>query len=371
MSLIVWSLVMVVTLKYVLLVMRADNHGEGGIMALVALVAARRQGPRARRCLVLIGALRRGAALRRRHDHAGDLGAVGGRGAAGRHAGPRARRSCRSRWRSWSALFLMQRFGTGAVGALFGPIMAVWFVVDRARSALPRCSRHPAILRALSPDLRRLVPGARPAGWASSSLGAVVLAITGAEALYADMGHFGRAADPRGLVQRSCCPALVAQLLRPGRAAPRQRRATVDNPFFRLVPAWSQLPDGGARDGGDGDRLAGGDLGRVLADPAGGAARLPAARDDPAHVRAEQRADLRARGQLGPDGRRGRRWCSASAAPTSWRRRTASPSPARLRITTLLAFVVASAWCWRKPLVAGVLGAAVPRHRARRSSPPT
>ena len=155
-SLIVWSLVMIVTLKYVLLVMRADNHGEGGIMALVALVERALKGRR-KAFLVLIGIL--GASL-----FYGDgmitpaisvLSAVAGLQVASPGL---ASEVVPISLAVLVALFLLQQFGTGAVGTLFGPIMAVWFVIigaRRRRRGAP-APRDPA--RAL-PDLRRVVPG--------------------------------------------------------------------------------------------------------------------------------------------------------------------------------------------------------------------
>ena len=129
-SLIFWSLMVIVTLKYVLLLMRADNHGEGGIMALVALVQrvadgrTRRRPDRARRA-------RRGALLRRRHDHPGDLGAVRGRGPGGRRARLRAATSCRSRWPCWCCCSSCRAAAPAGSGILFGPVMVVWFARDR------------------------------------------------------------------------------------------------------------------------------------------------------------------------------------------------------------------------------------------------
>jgi KUP system potassium uptake protein len=234
-SLIVWSLVMIVTLKYVLLVMRADNHGEGGIMALVALVERALKGRR-KAFLVLVGIL--GASL-----FYGDgmitpaisvLSAVAGLQVASPGL---ASEVVPISLAVLVALFLLQQFGTGAVGALFGPIMAVWFVIIGAVGAV-EVLQHPGILRALSPTYGvSFLAGDPRAGFLS--LGSVVLAITGAEALYADMGHFGRKAITRawlGLV----FPALVLNYMGQG-ALIMDKPATVDNPFFRLMPAWSQI----------------------------------------------------------------------------------------------------------------------------------
>jgi KUP system potassium uptake protein len=233
-SLIIWSLLMIVTLKYVLLVMRADNHGEGGIMALVALVervVKTRKG-----LLIAVGVL--GASL-----FYGDgmitpaisvLSAVAGLQVASPSL---ASEVVPISLAVLVALFLLQRFGTGAVGALFGPIMAVWFLVIGFVGATEVLA-HPGILRALSPTYGIAMLAHDPrAGF--FSLGSVVLAVTGAEALYADMGHFGRPAITRAWL---CLvlPALALNYL--GQSALiLSKPSTIDNPFFRLMPAWSQL----------------------------------------------------------------------------------------------------------------------------------
>jgi KUP system potassium uptake protein len=234
-SLIFWSLMVVVTLKYVTLIMRADNHGEGGIMALVALISrtvkSRRKG-----LLVLIGIL--GASL-----FYGDgmitpaisvLSAVAGLQVASPGL---ASEVVPISLAVLVALFVLQRFGTGAVGALFGPIMAAWFLVIGVVGGIEVLG-HPGILRALSPTygISFLVTDLR-AGFLS--LGAVVLAITGAEALYADMGHFGRRAITRAWLAL-VFPALVLNYLGQG-ALIIHTPSAIDNPFFRLMPAWSQL----------------------------------------------------------------------------------------------------------------------------------
>ena len=151
-------------------------------------------GTRRRRTLLIARAVRRGAALRRRRDHAGDLGALRGRGPGGRHAGARALRACRSTLgHPGRRCSLIQRHGTARVGALFGPVMLR--LVRRPSRVLGRrrrSRRRPAILLALNPLLRRAT-SSRDHGWHGFlALGAVVLAVTGGEALYADMGHFGK-----------------------------------------------------------------------------------------------------------------------------------------------------------------------------------
>src|SRR6516165_7291868 len=190
-SLIFWSVTIIVTVTYVLLVMRADNDGEGGIMALIALIRRRALpgGRRAKAVLAALGIF--GASL-----FFGDsmitpaisvLSAVEGVKVA---APSVSELVIPITVTIIVALFLAQRLGTGAVGRLFGPVMAVWFTVLGVLGVVG-IAAHPAILKALLPSyaIAFLVGHF---GTAFFSLPAVVLAVTGAEALYADMGHFGR-----------------------------------------------------------------------------------------------------------------------------------------------------------------------------------
>ena len=237
-SLILWSLVVVVSIKYVTLIMRANNHGEGGIMALTAMASsAVADKPKLRGALLMAGLF--GAAL-----FYGDgvitpaisvLSAVEGLKVAAPTLGPAViPLSCAV----LVALFLVQKRGTAGIGAVFGPVMVAWFCISAA-TGLVQIVRAPAILTALDPltGLGFL----RSHGWpAFVSLGAVVLALTGAEALYADMGHFG--AGPIrlswfGLV----LPALALNYLGQG-ALLLAHPDAVDNPFFRLYPDWALYP---------------------------------------------------------------------------------------------------------------------------------
>ncbi len=237
-SLILWSLMVVVSLKYVTLIMRANNGGEGGIMALLALAASSvKDRPRLRRVLLVAGVF--GAAL-----FYGDgvitpaisvLSAVEGLELAA------------PQLKSFVvpialgvliALFAFQRRGTAGIGAVFGPIMVVWFVLLGA-IGIVGIVKTPSILAALSPfaGLAFLLHH----GWlAFVALGSVVLALTGAEALYADMGHFG--APPIrfawfGLV----FPALALNYLGQGGLLLADP-ATVDSPFYHLFPKWALIP---------------------------------------------------------------------------------------------------------------------------------
>ena len=237
-STIFWILMIVVSLKYVTLVMRADNKGEGGIMALLALASsAVRESARWRAPVLAIGVA--GASL-----FYGEavltpaisvLSAVEGLqlGAGGDKpdvvpiaAGVLV------------ALFLIQRHGTGAVGMLFGPVCAAWFGA-LAAAGLWNIARHPAVLAALDP--RHALHFVTGYGLASFVvLGGVLLAITGAEALYADMGHFGKRAVRIawfGLV----APALVLNYFGQGALLMRDP-AAIANPFYLAFPAWALYP---------------------------------------------------------------------------------------------------------------------------------
>jgi KUP system potassium uptake protein len=229
-SLIFWSLLTVVTLKYVLLILRADNHGEGGIMALVALIEQSMRG-RWKGPLVIVGIL--GASL-----FYGDgmltpaisvVSAVSGLQVA---SPALASQIVPFSLAILIALFLLQRFGTGTMGVLFGPIMLVWFAVLAAVGA-HEVLAHPAIVRALSPTYGASFMIDSP-GAGFLSLASVFLAVTGAEAIYADMGHFGRSAITRAWLIVAF-PALTLDYLGQG-ALLVDRPGTVANPFFFLVP---------------------------------------------------------------------------------------------------------------------------------------
>ncbi len=237
-STIFWSLMMVVSLKYVVLIMRADNRGEGGIMALLALASsAIKDHPGWRTPLMMIGVF--GASL-----FYGDavltpaisvLSAV-----EGLEVGTEA-------FKPYVvpiavvvivALFVFQARGTAAVGRLFGPVTLVWFLAIVA-AGLNGIAQHPDILAALNP-LHAL--GFLTSHLAASFvvLGAVVLAVTGAEALYADMGHFGK--DAVRIAWFSLVgPALVLNYFGQG-ALLIVNPAAVTNPFFLLIPGWALYP---------------------------------------------------------------------------------------------------------------------------------
>jgi KUP system potassium uptake protein len=238
-SLIFWSVTIIVTVTYVLLVMRADNDGEGGIMALITLI--RRRGlPGGRRAKIVLAALGIfGASL-----FFGDsmitpaisvLSAIEGVKVA---APSLADLVVPITAAIIVVLFLVQRLGTGAVGRLFGPVMGVWFVVI-GLLGVRGIAAHPAILKALSPGYA-LGFLAGHFSVAFFALAAVVLAVTGAEALYADMGHFGRAPITRVWLIL-VFPACVLSYLGQG-ALILDDPSTISSPFFLLAPGWARLP---------------------------------------------------------------------------------------------------------------------------------
>ena len=234
-SVIFWALMLVVTLKYVTLILRADNHGEGGGLALTALAAQAVRGrPTLRAALLLLGVF--GATL-----FYGDslitpaisvLGAMEGLVLVAPGLGPYVVPASVA---ILVGLFLVQRFGTAVVGRFFGPVIVLWFLV-LALMGVVHIAQQPQILAALNPlhAWHFLVDR----GWQLfAAVGAIVLAITGAEALYADMGHFGRRPIQlawTGLV----LPALALNYLGQGALLIGDPSA-IENPFYRLFPdAW-------------------------------------------------------------------------------------------------------------------------------------
>ena len=236
-SLIIWSLILTVTVKYVAFVLRADNRGEGGILALMALAQRSVENARLRWALALIGIA--GACL-----FVGDgiitpaisvLSAVEGLKVVSPHL---EKAVLPISIVILLALFLVQYRGTAKIGAVFGPICAVWFLVLGVLG-LWEVLHNPGVLAAISPH------------WAITfclhykfaafiAFGSVVLAVTGAEALYADMGHFGRRPIRWAWVV-IVLPSLVLNYLGQGALLLRDP-ASLENPFFLLAPEWFRLP---------------------------------------------------------------------------------------------------------------------------------
>lgn len=237
-SLIFWTMTVIISLKYMLLVMRADNRGEGGIMALLALaLRAQYRHPWMRPAIVLLGMF--GAAL-----FFGDgiitpaisvVSAVEGLEIAfpamDRVVVPLS--LC-----ILLGLFWLQKRGTGSVGQLFGPIMVVWFAV-LALLGIINIWKAPGILDLLDPGWAVTFMVSHPLA-SFLVLGAVILTITGAESIYADMGHFGRAAIQRAWFFMAF-PALMLNYAGQGALLLTTPEA-VSNPFFQMAPDWALLP---------------------------------------------------------------------------------------------------------------------------------
>lgn len=238
-SLIFWSVMIIVTLTYVTLVMRADNEGEGGVMALITLVRrlGSRSSPRVISALSALGIL--GAAL-----FFGDSMITPAISVLSAVEGLKLVDPSLSEWVVpitaviILGLFAVQKRGTAAVGRFFGPVMIVWFLVIAA-CGLRGIAGHPQILKALSPTyaLEFIFSHFHIAFFA---LAAVVLSVTGAEALYADMGHFGRKAITWGWLGL-VLPSLVLNYLGQG-ALLLGNQSVVNAPFFLLVPSGWELP---------------------------------------------------------------------------------------------------------------------------------
>jgi KUP system potassium uptake protein len=238
-SIVLWALIIVISIKYLLLVMRADNHGEGGILALTALLLPRRGLPRGRtRAIVALGVF--GTALLY-----GDglitpaisvLSAVEGFEVAS---------SAFERWvvplavGILIALFLAQRHGTERISRVFAPVMVLWFGVIGVLG-LRQIIEHPSVLRAVSPSYGVELFVDQP-GRAFLALGSIFLVVTGGEALYADMGHFGR--RPIQIAWYSLVlPALVLNYFGQAALLGSTPGGEVGMPFFDLAPGWAVTP---------------------------------------------------------------------------------------------------------------------------------
>lgn len=236
-SLILWSLIIVISVKYIVFVMRAHNDGEGGVLALTALVTPRAGANLRRRTVVLVGLF--GTALLY-----GDgmitpaisvLSAVEGTEVATSSFEPFVIPIAVV---IIVGLFVVQRRGTSAVGRVFGPIMAFWFVVLGVLGAVEIASA-PEVLEAVAP-IHAIRFFADNGMSAFLSLGSVFLVVTGGEALFADMGHFGRLPITigwYGLV----LPGLLLNYFGQGALLLAEPEA-IDNPFYRLAPEWALVP---------------------------------------------------------------------------------------------------------------------------------
>ncbi|MGH8830430.1 MAG: potassium transporter Kup, partial [Polaromonas sp.] len=237
-SIFFWTLTVIVSIKYVVLVLRADNNGEGGLVAMLALAStAVKDKPQLRRILLMVGIF--GTSL-----FYGDgvitpaisvLSAVEGLEVVS----PAFKEGVIPiTLVILFGLFALQKHGTADIGKFFGPITLVWFAVI-ALLGLSQIMTNPVILKAISPHYALLFMWANP-GVTFIILGAVVLCVTGAEALYADLGHFGK--RPIRLAWFSVVmPSLVLNYFGQG-ALLLSNPATVKNPFYLLAPEWALLP---------------------------------------------------------------------------------------------------------------------------------
>lgn len=244
-SLIVWSLIVVVVVKYVVFVLQADNRGDGGIMALLALVteqwnrSAANSRPRKREYVVVALGLV-GASLLLSDGMITPaisvLGALEGLDVATPVLRPLILPLALG---ILAGLFLLQKRGTEGVGQLFGPAIFIWFVTIGSLGIFSVLTT-PEVFYALDP--RKAMMFFLENGWRGFFLlGSVVLAVTGAEALYADLGHFGR--TPIRVTWFSLVfPALALNYLGQGALLLRQRAGGVENPFFEMAPQWFLLP---------------------------------------------------------------------------------------------------------------------------------
>src|SRR5512132_1278421 len=238
-SLILWSLILVVSLKYAILILCADNHGEGGIIALLALFKIRHAPPGSwRASLLIVGLI--GAALLY-----GDgvitpaisvLSAVEGLKLDAPQLAPLVLPISVA---ILVALFLVQKKGTEFIGTIFGPVMLVWFIAI-GLLGVREIVQSPEILGAVNPYYAGIFLIHAGPGIAFAVLGAAFLAVTGGEAMYADMGHFGRLPIRLGWFV-AVLPALVLNYFGQGALLLSDPHA-VENPFYLLTPGWAHYP---------------------------------------------------------------------------------------------------------------------------------
>ncbi|MEG0858947.1 MAG: potassium transporter Kup [Pseudomonas sp.] len=237
-ALILWSLIWVVSIKYVVFILRADNQGEGGIMALTAL-ARRASAPFPKLRALMVGCGLIGAAL-----FYGDSMITPAISVLSAVEGMELAFDGIDHWVVpialvvLVALFLIQKHGTARIGILFGPVMVAWFLV-LAALGVHGIAQSPEVLKAINPVWAVRFFIVHP-GMGVAILGAVVLALTGAEALYADMGHFGRKPIARAWFAL-VLPALVLNYFGQG-AMLLQNPEAARNPFYLLAPGWALIP---------------------------------------------------------------------------------------------------------------------------------
>lgn len=237
-SLITWAIIIVVSIKYVLIIMRADNHGEGGVFALTALLLRKiKKDSKLRFVIIILGTI--GAAL-----FFGDSLITPAISVLSAVEGLKVVSPALGKYVIYlslilvSILFAVEKFGTGKIGAIFGPIMLIWFFIIGYLGLLEIIDK-PSILKALNPiyGINFLI---NYSGVSIAILGAIVLAVTGGEALYSDMGHFERRPIKFSWFL-IVFPALLLNYFGQGALLIADPK-TIDNPFYRLAPEWALIP---------------------------------------------------------------------------------------------------------------------------------
>jgi KUP system potassium uptake protein len=237
-SLIFWSLIIVISIKYAILIMRADNHGEGGILALLALISPRRAKQSRRRALMVVVGLIGAALLYGDGTITPAISVLSAIEGIKVYAPPLDRVVVPLTVIILALLFAIQRKGTSWIGGIFGPIMLIWFVVTGVLGIIG-IARTPAVLAALSP-LPAITYMWHAGPLALVVIGGAFLAVTGGEAFYADMGHFGP--FPIRLAWFGVAlPALTLNYFGQGGLLLTAPDA-VDSPFYALAPQWLHYP---------------------------------------------------------------------------------------------------------------------------------
>ncbi len=240
-SLIFWSLIIVISIKYAILIMRADNHGEGGILALLALVSPRRAKHNARRAALLVIGLIGATLLYGDGTITPAISVLSAIEGLKLHAPQMEHAVVPLTVVILAGLFVIQRNGTSFIGGIFGPVMLVWFITAGVLG-LTGIVRSPAVLAALSPvPAVTYLLNAGPLAFVV--IGGAFLAVTGGEAFYADMGHFGPL-PIRVAWFGVALPTLTLSYFGQGglMIAEPNSPEVLDNPFYALAPSWAHYP---------------------------------------------------------------------------------------------------------------------------------
>ena len=234
-SLIFWSLIIVISIKYAILIMRADNHGEGGILALLALISPRRAKQSRRRAIMVVIGLVGATLLYGDGTITPAISVLSAIEGIKVYAPQMGHAVVPLTAMILALLFMIQRNGTAWIGSIFGPIMLIWFVVAGVLGIVG-IARTPAVLAALSP-LPAIAYLWHAGPLAFVVIGGAFLAVTGGEAFYADMGHFGRF-PIRAAWFGVALPALTLNYFGQGGLLLTEPNA-IDSPFYQLAPQWS------------------------------------------------------------------------------------------------------------------------------------